>query len=73
MTVAAVVPLASRAVRRADASHQRSEPDLPDVPEPVVSLPDAPRLLEPVVVLPDPPRPPELVLLLPDPPAARHR
>lgn len=55
VTVAATVPLASRAVRRADASHERSGPETIDVPEPVVVLPDPPQPLEPVVVLPDPP------------------
>ncbi len=61
VTVAATVPLASRAVRRADAAHVRSEPVSEDVPRAVV-------------VLPDPPQPVEVVLALPDPPPAwAHR
>ncbi|MGH2634624.1 MAG: MFS transporter [Actinomycetota bacterium] len=55
VTVAATVPLASRAVRRADALHERSEPESRDVTETVVVLPDPPLPLEPVVVLPEPP------------------
>jgi hypothetical protein len=63
VTIAAAVPLASRSVRRADASHARSEPISIDVPEPLVVLPDPPLLREV-----------EVVLSLPDPPPAwAHR
>jgi MFS family permease len=55
VTIAATVPLASRTVRRADASRERSEPGSTDEPEFVLVLPDPPQLLEPVLSLPDPP------------------
>ncbi len=58
VTVAATVPLASRAVRGADAAHARAEPGAMD-------------LAEPVLVLPDPP--PEVIVSLPDPPPAWAR
>jgi MFS family permease len=57
VTIAAAVPLASRAVRRADAAHERSGSESTDASETVV-------------VLPDPPQPVGLVLSLPDPPPA---
>lgn len=55
VSIAATIPLASRTVRRADASHARSEREPTDGPERVIVLPDPPQPLEPVVVLPDPP------------------
>jgi hypothetical protein len=55
VAVATVVPLVSRTVRRADASHARSEPASIAAPEPVIVLPDPPRPVEVTVSLPDPP------------------
>jgi MFS family permease len=61
VTVAAAVPLASRAVRRADATHLRPETGSEEEPE----------LL---VVLPEPPEPHEFAPPLPaPPPALAHR
>jgi predicted MFS family arabinose efflux permease len=53
VTVAATIPLASRAVRRADALHAGSKPA--EEAEPVLVLPDPPRAPD-MVVLPDPPQ-----------------
>jgi MFS family permease len=57
VTVAAAVPLASRAVRRADALHERTEVDeaVEDEPVALVVLPEPPDLDEPVISLPEPP------------------
>jgi MFS family permease len=73
VTVATVVPLASRTVRRADAEHARAGPGrFPDsFEEPVLSLPEPPHRLEAVVLLPDPPD--EDLWVLPAPPAVRAR
>jgi MFS family permease len=68
VTLAAATPLASRAVRRADAWHAslRTEraPGLAEVAEPELEPEVEP---EPLIVLPDPPHPVELVFPLADP------
>jgi len=56
VTVAAAVPLASRAVRKADAEHAGTGPEETAAEEEtVLVLPDPPDALGTVVVLPDPP------------------
>jgi MFS family permease len=68
VTIAATVPLASRAVRRADAAHAHpeSEPEAVLVTDPV-------RMADPLLVLPDPPQPKDALVTLPDPPPAWAR